>query len=136
DRTARDVAQRDRARSAAPLARRRSIGSALERATRPRRTVERARARGLRGAARGVFGRRPRAVVVRLALDTSAYSHFMRGDNAVIDLIDVAEWIGVPVVVLGELRTGFGLGKRAKQNQHELAEFLTSPVVHVLDIDD
>lgn len=73
---------------------------------------------------------------MRLALDTSAYSHFMRGDVAAIDLIDVADWIGVPVVVLGELRTGFGLGKRAKQNESELDTFLQNPVVHVLDVDD
>lgn len=73
---------------------------------------------------------------MRLALDTSAYSHFMRGDVAAIDLVDVAEWIGVPVVVLGELRTGFGLGKRAKQNETELVTFLQNPVVHVLDVDN
>lgn len=60
----------------------------------------------------------------------------MRGDVAAIDLIDVAEWIGVPVVVLGELRTGFGLGKRAKQNETELDRFLQNPVVHVLEVDD
>jgi len=73
---------------------------------------------------------------VRLALDTSGYSHFMRGDAAAIDLVDVAEWIGLPVVVLGELRTGFGLGRRAKQNERELEAFLQNPVVHVLDVDD
>ena len=73
---------------------------------------------------------------MRLALDTSAYSHFMRGDDAVVDLVDVADWIGVPVVVLGELRTGFGLGKRVKHNDAELARFLENPVVHVLDVDD
>ena len=72
---------------------------------------------------------------MRLALDTSGYSHFMRGDAAAIDLVDVAEWIGLPVVVLGELRTGFGLGRRAKQNERELEAFLQNPVVHVLDVD-
>lgn len=72
---------------------------------------------------------------MRLALDTSAYSHFMRGDAAAIDLIDVADWIGLPVTVLGELRTGFGLGKRAKQNEAELEAFMRNPVVHVLDVD-
>ena len=73
---------------------------------------------------------------MRFALDTSAYSHFMRGDAPAVDLVDVAEWIGVPVIVLGELRTGFGLGKRARQNERELATFMESPVVHVLEVDD
>jgi tRNA(fMet)-specific endonuclease VapC len=73
---------------------------------------------------------------VRLALDTSAYSHFMRGDPAAVDLVDVADWVGVSVVVLGELRTGFGLGKRSKQNEAELEAFLQNPVVHVLDVDN
>jgi len=60
----------------------------------------------------------------------------MRGDAAAIDLVDVAEWIGVPVIVVGELRTGFGLGKRAKQNEGELRAFLQNPVVHVLEVDN
>lgn len=72
---------------------------------------------------------------MRCVLDTSAYSHFMRGDPAVVDLIDAADWIGIPVVVLGELRTGFGLGKRVKQNEVELEQFLENPVVHVLDVE-
>ncbi len=50
--------------------------------------------------------------MMRLCLDTPAYSHFKRGDPQVVDLIDRADWLGVPVVVLGELAVGFRLGKR------------------------
>lgn len=44
---------------------------------------------------------------MRLCLDTSAYRHFERGDPQVVELIDRADWLGVPVVVLGELAVGF-----------------------------
>lgn len=71
----------------------------------------------------------------RLVLDTSAYSHFKRGDPEVVELIDQADWIGVPVVVLGELWAGFRLGRRARENERELREFLAHPIVEQLDID-
>jgi tRNA(fMet)-specific endonuclease VapC len=73
--------------------------------------------------------------VSRLCLDTSAYSQFKRGHEPVVEIIDAAEWIGVSAVVLGELRTGFALGKREQTNERELASFLRSPVVHVVDVD-
>lgn len=71
----------------------------------------------------------------RYCLDTSAYSHFQRGDPAVVELIDAAEWIGLPAVVLGELRVGFRLGGRWQANVADLAEFVAHPVVEVLDVD-
>jgi tRNA(fMet)-specific endonuclease VapC len=74
--------------------------------------------------------------VSRLALDTSAYSHFKRGHEAIVTIVDAAEWLGIPAVVLGELRAGFALGKRRADNERELARFLDNGVVHVLDVDD
>ena len=68
----------------------------------------------------------------RYCLDTSAYSHFKRGDPPVVDLIDRAEWLGVPSIVLGELWIGFLLGDRFEKNQTELNEFLTHPPVEEL----
>ena len=67
-------------------------------------------------------------------LDTSAYSHFMLGDAEVVDLIDAAEWIGVPAVVLGELWAGFLLGRRFHENDRALHEFLSNPVVSPVDV--
>lgn len=72
----------------------------------------------------------------RYCLDTSAYSHFMRGDSAVAALVDRAEWLGLPAVVLGELRVGFLLGARREQNEERLLEFASSPVVEVVEVDD
>ena len=73
---------------------------------------------------------------MRLCLDTSAYSHFKRGDAQVVDLIDRAEWLGVPVVVLGELAVGFRQTKRRQENQSELVQFLAHPNVEVLAVDE
>lgn len=71
----------------------------------------------------------------RYCLDTSAYSHFQRGDPQLVELLDRAEWVGVPAVVLGELWTGFLLGSRAEANRTELRRFLANPAVEELPID-
>lgn len=68
-------------------------------------------------------------------LDTSAYSNFRRGNEEVTALLDRAEFVGVPTVALGELRTGFLLGGRQRRNETELDVFLDNPVVQVLPVD-
>lgn len=71
----------------------------------------------------------------RLCLDTSAYSHFKRGDPEVVQLVDQAREIFIPSIVLGELRTGFLFGNRPERNQGELEAFLAQPAVTVLEVD-
>jgi tRNA(fMet)-specific endonuclease VapC len=73
-------------------------------------------------------------VVTRVCLDTSAYSQFKRGDAPVVEALDRATWIGVSVVVLGELEAGFRQGRRPAENQAELRQFLANPVVDVLEV--
>ena len=70
----------------------------------------------------------------RLCLDTSAYSNFKRGDKRAIELIDAAEWIGLPAIVVGELWTGFVQGRRREENARELQEFIANPVVEQLPV--
>ena len=72
----------------------------------------------------------------RICLDTSAYSHFQRGEVGVVGLVDAARDLGVPAIVLGELRSGFRLGARADRNEQELRAFLAHPPVRILDVDD
>jgi predicted nucleic acid-binding protein len=72
---------------------------------------------------------------MRLCLDTSAYSHFQRGHDEVVALIDSADWLGVPSIVLGELRAGFSLGSRQRENEAMLRSFLANPSVHELTVD-
>lgn len=74
--------------------------------------------------------------MTRFVLDTCAYSYFQRGVRAVVSLVTAATWIGLSPIVLGELRSGFGLGKRRARNEADLAAFLASPRVHSVDIDD
>jgi tRNA(fMet)-specific endonuclease VapC len=73
--------------------------------------------------------------VSRYCLDTSAYSHLKRGDARVADLLDRAEWVGVPCIALGELHAGFRKGSRQKQNEAELEEFLADPIIEQLPVD-
>lgn len=70
----------------------------------------------------------------RYILDTSAYSHFMRGESDVAELIDAADWVGIPVIVLGELWSGFLRGRRSEANERGLNEFLANPVVTEVEI--
>jgi predicted nucleic acid-binding protein len=58
-----------------------------------------------------------------------------RGDAAVAEAIDGAEWLGVPAIVLGELQLGFLRGGQTERNRRELAEFLANPVVEEIRID-
>lgn len=74
--------------------------------------------------------------MTRLCLDTSAYSNFRRGHGGVVDFVDLAEWIGMPSVVIGELWTGFLLGARRDENIRELDEFLNHPAVDIVPIDE
>lgn len=67
-------------------------------------------------------------------LDTNAYSGFMRGIQEVVDTLAHADEILVPVIVLGELRSGFRSGNREKSNLLELEEFLSSPRVTIQTI--
>lgn len=73
---------------------------------------------------------------MRCCLDTSAYSQFKRGDPQAVDIIDRADWIGVPTVVLGELSVGFLLGHRRRENEIDLAAFLANAVVEALVVDE
>ncbi len=71
----------------------------------------------------------------RLCLDTSAFSRFQRGDAEAVRALDAATWVGMPAVVLGELRAGFLAGARSDRNEAGLREFLANPAVEVLPVD-
>lgn len=74
--------------------------------------------------------------MTRICVDTSAYSHFKRGHAACVEAISHASWVGMPSVVLGELRAGFLLGEHSARNDSELDKFLAHEVVEILDVDD
>ena len=68
----------------------------------------------------------------KLALDTNAYSDFMRGVPLRVDLLRAARHIYIPLVVLGELRAGFAAGNQQSSNAANLQRFLGSPRVSIL----
>lgn len=72
----------------------------------------------------------------RYCLDTSAYVDTLRGDRRCANILDAAAWIGVPAIVLGELRAGFRLGGGGAGEEARLSEFLASPVVALVPVDD
>ena len=71
---------------------------------------------------------------MRLLLDTSAYSGFMRGHEEIRAVIRTNEEIFLNSVVIGELMAGFIKGGRRKKNEDELRRFLTSPRVSLLEV--
>ncbi len=73
---------------------------------------------------------------MNIALDTNAYSDFMRGDPARVSVIRTARQIHMPIIVLGELRAGFAAGNQESTNAANLRRFLNSPRVSILSADE
>ncbi len=70
--------------------------------------------------------------MLRITLDTSAYSAFKRGHDDVEARIRGAEEILLPSIVAGELLAGFGFGRQTARNLREFEQFLASPRVRVV----
>jgi tRNA(fMet)-specific endonuclease VapC len=75
-------------------------------------------------------------VEVRLALDTNRYTDLCRGAAEVVALVEHAEAVFLPFVVLAELRAGFAIGTPGAENERALRGFLRKPGVAVLFADD
>lgn len=71
-----------------------------------------------------------------LCLDTNTYSAFLTGNEIAVEHITLASQIWMPAPVLGELRAGFALGRKAAQNELLLQEFLASVHVYVIAVDE
>jgi tRNA(fMet)-specific endonuclease VapC len=74
--------------------------------------------------------------VNRIFLDTSAYSAFKRDHPQIRHRIQEASQIRLNPVVLGELRAGFLKGTRLRENLADLAQFLASPRVDVVVVNE
>lgn len=73
---------------------------------------------------------------MRISLDTSAYSGFLRGHQEIKQHIQWAEEIWVNPIVLGELRAGFNRGRQKQKNESLLHQFLHSPRVHITSVNE
>ncbi len=72
---------------------------------------------------------------MRVCIDTNVYSSLKKGNLDVIELLENANEVYVPAIVLGELYAGFQMGNKLKNNTKELKEFLDEPGVYIIDID-
>lgn len=73
---------------------------------------------------------------MNVALDTNAYSDFMRGEPDRVEIVRGARQIQLPLFVLGELRAGFTAGSRKSANAANFQRFLNSPRVAILTPDE
>jgi len=69
-------------------------------------------------------------------IDTSAYAAFLRGHPEIKVALQQADEISLNPVILGELLAGFRMGKSERRNISLLQDFLYSPRVTILEIDE
>lgn len=69
---------------------------------------------------------------MKLALDSNRYTDLCRGIPEVVEVVEVAAEIYVPLIVLAEQRAGFAHGAHRERNEAVLAEFLNAAGVFVL----
>ena len=75
-------------------------------------------------------------MALRLALDTNRYTDLCRGDAEVVRTVATADRVYLPFVALAELRAGFAVGTRSRDNERTLQRFLVKPGVDVLYASD
>lgn len=72
----------------------------------------------------------------KIIIDTNFYVAFKKGDDLTVLILQKADYIAVNAVVLGELLAGFRCGTNETRNRKELENFLDSPRVDFLPVDD
>jgi tRNA(fMet)-specific endonuclease VapC len=73
---------------------------------------------------------------VRLALDTNRYRDVFNGEPETLQVLEEAELVVLPFIVVGELRAGFAGGQRRAENELTLRRFLLKPGVEVFFADE
>ena len=73
---------------------------------------------------------------MRVAIDTNRYVDLCKGVVETVAILEEAEAIMLPFVVLGELRAGFANGRRQAENEQILRRFLLKEGVRLLLADD
>ena len=73
---------------------------------------------------------------MKILVDTNRLTDFFRGDRALGELMERADQVWIPFVVLAELRAGFLGGSRSTANQERLSAFLRKPGIGVLFADN
>jgi tRNA(fMet)-specific endonuclease VapC len=69
-------------------------------------------------------------------LDTNAYAAFLRGRPEAVFIVERAPHLAISPIVIGELKAGFAIGSKTRENLRLLDRFLDSPRVVVAQIDE
>lgn len=72
----------------------------------------------------------------KILIDTNIYSCALKGDSEVVQILRQVLHIGISVVSIGELLSGFRGGNKEQENRKELGIFLDSPRVTLYGIDE
>ncbi|MBV8196788.1 MAG: type II toxin-antitoxin system VapC family toxin [Candidatus Eremiobacteraeota bacterium] len=73
---------------------------------------------------------------MRVLLDTNRYGDLFENVTETVELIESAEAVFLPFVMLAELRAGFAFGRRQVENERVLRQFLSRNGVHSLFADE
>ncbi len=72
----------------------------------------------------------------KILIDTNCYAAFKRNEYRAVSVLKAATFIGINIIVLGELLCGFKGGAKELANRKELELFLDSPRVSLINIDE
>lgn len=73
---------------------------------------------------------------MRVAIDSNTYTDLARGAEPTTALLEAADALVLPFIVVAELRAGFGQGRRRVQNEATLQRLLLKERVSVAYPDD
>lgn len=73
---------------------------------------------------------------MRVAIDTKRYVDLCRGVEETVEIVETADEVLLPFVVLAELRAGFALGRRQSDNERVLSTFLLKDGIDVVYADN
>jgi len=75
-------------------------------------------------------------VALKIAIDSNRYSDLCRGIPEVVEVVENALEIHVPLIVVAEQRAGFAHGAARAKHERVLTKFLNNPGVFVLVPDE
>ncbi|MCF8303807.1 MAG: type II toxin-antitoxin system VapC family toxin [Bacteroidales bacterium] len=70
-----------------------------------------------------------------LIIDTNAYAAYKKGNSEATQIITEVDTIILTPIIIGELLSGFKIGKKENQNREEFYQFLRLSKVNILYID-
>ena len=73
---------------------------------------------------------------MNLLIDTSAYGALQKGSLPIKNILENAEQIYLPTIVVAELKAGFAFGSNKTVNEALLAKFMADPSISVVNIDE